>query len=206
MNNNDYLLTEVCSEAKWEILKEEEGVGGKKALKVKGRFQHAEEVNHNRRLYPKAILEREISKLQNSIKARRLTGELDHPDILETKLQNASHLIVDLYLEGNEVIGVLEVLNTAKGKDLRSLYEDRVDVGVSSRGAGRAIERKGYFEIATDFNLKTFDVVSDPSTKEAYPKLLSEAQIIRPNHEGIQVPKTDESLGSYYERTLAGLI
>jgi hypothetical protein len=202
MLGSDYLLTEVSEHVGWEILKEDTSIGNKKTLKVKGKFQCAEEVNHNKRLYPKHILEREIDKLQESIKLRRLTGELDHPDILETKLKNASHLIVDLYMEGRDVIGVLEVLSTNSGKDLQALYESKVDVGVSSRGAGRVIEKEGYYEISSDFNLKTFDVVSDPSTRNAYPKLLSESQIIRPSTP--YLPK-NKGLNEYYNKILSGL-
>lgn len=173
-------IFEVFTNPQWKIIKESK-LGGRPTLEVEGRFQYANKRNQNDRVYPLKILTREVAKLQDSIKKRRLTGELDHPDVLENKLQNASHLITKLWMDGLECFGRLEVLSTSKGNDLRALYEDKVDVGISSRGAGRAIERDGYYEIASDFQLKTFDVVSDPSTHEAYPQMLSESQIIRPS-------------------------
>ena len=194
-------ICEYIQDPKWKIIKES-SIGGKKTLEVEGRFQYADKRNQNDRMYPLKLLEREVGKLQFSIGKRRLVGELDHPAELETKLSNASHLITKLWMEGKECIGRLEVLPTSKGNDLRGLYESRVDVGVSSRGAGRAIERGEYYEIAPDFQLKTFDVVSDPSTHEAYPQILSESQIIRPRKTKI-FPVTDYS--NYRDLVLAGL-
>ena len=47
---------------------------------LKGPLQKAGEKNHNGRVYPKNVLEREVEKYQQIIKERRALGELDHPD------------------------------------------------------------------------------------------------------------------------------
>ena len=176
----EFMLREICSNPNWKIIKENKsGIGN--TLEVEGRFQHANKKNHNGRMYPSKLMVREVKKLQPLLMGRKLFGELDHPEILETSLKNVSHVITKLWMEGNEVKGRMEILPTQHGNTLRALYESNCQPGVSSRGSGRAIERDGYYEIAPDFALKTFDAVSDPSTHDAYPKMLSEAQIIRPN-------------------------
>lgn len=174
----EFQIRDYIDDPKWVILKEGK-VGGRKSLEVEGRFQYANKKNQNGRLYPFKILTREIQKLMPSIERRRVYGELDHPEILETSLKNASHVITKLWMDGNEMKGRFEILGTPNGNILRNLYESNTQPGVSSRGAGRAIERDGYYEIASDFELKTFDAVADPSTHEAYPTMLSESQIIR---------------------------
>lgn len=202
---HEFLITEVCKNPEWKIIKESSTKSGK-LLEVEGRFQYANKKNQNGRIYPHRLLEREINRLQTNIVSRNLFGELDHPDKLETSLKTTSHVITKLWMEGDEVRGRFEILPTPCGDILRGLYESGCQPGVSSRGAGRAIERKGYFEIASDFELRTFDAVSDPSTHDAYPKLLSESQIIRPNSV-FKLPNSNrfvsiEDLEMYY---LAGL-
>lgn len=194
-------ICEVFSDPQWQIVKENT-IGPIKTLQVEGRFQYADKKNQNDRVYPLWLLKREVAKLQDSIRRRRLVGELDHPDNLETKLGNASHLVTRLWMDDKECFGRLEVLPTSSGNDLRALYESRVDVGVSSRGAGRVIEHDEYYEVSSDFQLRTFDVVSDPSTQDAYPKLLSEAQIIRLNRD-IVTPTFNTR--KYYDMALSGL-
>lgn len=152
-------------------------ITGKKAVKAKGRFQMAETRNCNGRIYPKALLEREILKLQPQVKSRSLFGELDHPTIVATSLQNASHVITELYMSGNEVIGEYEVLGTTKGNDLRAILEAGCKPGISSRGAGSLIKEGDELKVAHDFKLVSFDAVADPSTYGAYPTI-AEGQLI----------------------------
>ena len=65
-------------------------------MKIRGCFQRADEANNNKRIYKKPLLEREITKLAESITERRLMGELDHPQNDSVKLSNVSHLITGL--------------------------------------------------------------------------------------------------------------
>lgn len=46
---------------------------------LKGILQKADTLNQNGRIYPRAILEREVRNYQKFIKERRAIGELDHP-------------------------------------------------------------------------------------------------------------------------------
>jgi len=150
---------------------------GQKAMRVGGRFQHADLKNANGRIYPFAILEREIGKAQDKIKNRNMLGELDHPADGQTSLHRVSHVITKLEMSGKEVYGEYETLSNDKGQNLRALLKDKVGIGISSRGSGHVVNKGDFHEVAEDFNLLTFDVVHDPSTPGATPKLLSEQVI-----------------------------
>ena len=141
-------------------------------MRVRGVFQRADEENNNKRIYPKALLEREIEKLTESMNGRRLMGELDHPQHDSVKLSNVSHLITKLEAKGNEIIGEAEILDTPMGKVAKALIEGGVQIGISSRGMGTLSEgQDGKRYVNEDFRLITWDLVADPSTRGAFPTL-----------------------------------
>ena len=70
-------------------------------MKIRGVFGRCNEKNNNGRIYPTAVLESQLSKVQPLINERRLCGELDHPQNDTVKLSNASHLITKLDMKGN---------------------------------------------------------------------------------------------------------
>ena len=143
---------------------------------IRGRFQMAETANNNKRIYSKELLEREADRLVESYKARRLMGELDHPSHDHVSLQNVSHLITNLKMQGKEMIGEAELLNTPAGQVAQALLKGGVQLGISSRGMGTLTEgADGYKYVNEDFKLLTFDLVADPSTKGAFPGLVKES-------------------------------
>jgi hypothetical protein len=156
-------------------------------IKVRGLFGEAEAKNGNGRIYPKSILEREVNRLQPQITERRLIGELDHPSEEVVHLANASHLITDLQLEGNKVIGEAEILNTPAGKVLQELIKAGVKMGISSRGTGSLEHdmQEDVYRVQDNLKMITWDMVSDPSCFGAYPTV-SEGTItesVNPNTE-----------------------
>jgi len=171
------LLEDVFIIEKMEILTE--GKGQNSSMKVRGVFQRADEENNNKRIYPKALLTREVEKLTESMNNRRLMGELDHPQHDSVKLSNVSHLITKLDVKGNEIIGEAEILNTPMGQVARALVEGGVQIGISSRGMGTLSEGDdGKRYVNEDFRLITWDIVADPSTRGAYPTLAENRQSI----------------------------
>ena len=148
-------------------------------MRVRGVFQRADEENNNKRIYPKALLEREIKKLDEAMRGRRLMGELDHPQHDSVKLSNVSHLITKLEAKGNEIIGEAEILDTPMGKVAKALIEGGVQVGISSRGMGTLSEgQDGKRYVNEDFRLITWDLVADPSTRGAFPSLAESRQSV----------------------------
>jgi|6_EtaG_2_1085325.scaffolds.fasta_scaffold08625_4 hypothetical protein len=163
------LLTDTHILENLQIIEESKSKG---TMKIKGIFQRADEANNNQRIYSKILLEREVKKLTEAIGERRLLGELDHPTHDAVKLSNVSHLVTGLRLEGKEVVGEAEILNTPSGKVAQALINDGVKIGISSRGMGTLSEDiKGNKTVNEDFKLITFDLVADPSTRGAFPEI-----------------------------------
>jgi hypothetical protein len=142
---------------------------------VKGILQRAGAENQNGRVYPKPILEREVQKYSQLIKERRALGELDHPDSSVINLKNVSHNIRELYWDGEDLMGVVEVLPTPSGNILKELLKAGILLGISSRGMGSTKQLSGgKVEVNEDFELLCWDFVSNPSTQGAFMTPLTE--------------------------------
>jgi len=149
-----------------------EGISGNKNMVVEGVVQRAEEFNHNGRRYPFEILKREVDKyIEGPINENRALGELDHPESAVINLKNVSHNIKELYWDGNDLMGKIEVLPTPSGNILKELFNNKITVGISSRGMG-SVKPLGEnrVEVEDDFELLCWDFVSTPSTHGAFMK------------------------------------
>jgi len=126
--------------------------------------------NHNGRVYPRHLLEREVEKYSQKVRERSAMGEFDHPDSPIITLRNVSHLITDIYMRGDEVRGDIEVLNYVDGDGVKlfGLIERQVKIGISSRGIGSLQTEGGQNVVQDDFELIAFDAVSTPSTPGAF--------------------------------------
>lgn len=158
------------------LIKESRMENGGKIL-LKGIIQRADTLNQNGRIYPRAILEREMINYQKFIRENRALGECDHPDTSVVELKNASHLVKEARMEGNDVYGVIELLDTPSGKILQSLVESGVTLGISSRGVGSTKQQGSALVVQEDFQLICFDIVSEPSTPGAF---INESRQINP--------------------------
>lgn len=149
-----------------------ESKNGVTKLKLLGKFQKCDEQNNNGRVYPRSILESQVKAIQGKIDERSLVGALDHPANDAIHLSQASHLITKLWVEKNgDVMGEAEILSTPNGKIVEALIGDGVKIGISSRGLGSVSENSEGKIVNEDFKLITFDLVSDPSTKGAFPEM-----------------------------------
>lgn len=136
---------------------------------VKGVLQRAGAENQNGRVYPRPILEREAKKYLQFIKERRALGELDHPDSTVINLKNVSHNIREIWWEGDDLCGTVEILSTPSGNILKELLKAGILLGISSRGMGSTRPLKGNkVEVQEDFELIGWDFVSNPSTHGAF--------------------------------------
>jgi hypothetical protein len=160
------------------LIKESRDLNGGKIM-LKGIIQRADTLNQNGRIYPRAILEREIINYQKFIKENRALGECDHPDTSVVELKNASHIVREARMEGETVYGTIELLDTPSGKILQSLIESGVTLGISSRGIGSTRQQGGNLIVQEDFQLICFDIVSEPSTPGAF--MIKEAKHIKPS-------------------------
>ena len=138
------------------------------AMYLTGRIQTADKKNGNGRRYPMSVLKREMDNYVNVIRDNRATGELDHPDDSVINLKNVSHMITKVWWEGKDVMGKIKVLDTPSGRILKDLINAGVKLGISSRGLGSVKEQLGETIVEDDFQLICFDIVSEPSTPDAY--------------------------------------
>lgn len=154
---------------------------------VEGLLGTAEKINGNGRYYKKELWEREIEKFNQRIKegSTETAGELDHPDSQIINLKNISHAIRKIWWDGDKIMGVIEVfcdpgeLGTSAGRIFGALIKNGLKVGISSRGAGTLDESSEPAEVQDDFELLTWDAVSNPSNKGSWmkeSKILNESQ------------------------------
>lgn len=154
-----------------------ESVSDRGLTRFRGKFQEAEAINKNKRIYPYAVLDENVKKLVPIIEARGLIGELDHPTDSIIHFEKASHIITKLWWEGNNLMGEGEILNTPHGKILKSLLNDGVRIGISSRGVGNGrSDENGILVIGESYKLITFDAVADPSTHSAFQEKVAGAK------------------------------
>ncbi len=169
------LLLEYSRE--FEILKE--GVDrGVRMYKIRGIMARANYPNKNRRVYPIPIMEETVQSVQESIRANRFLGEIDHPDSPKVNMDKISQKIVSLVMnEQGVVLG--EMIPAGPCKDnLISLIEDEIGFGVSTRGTGavqsyRGPLGEGLQEVAPGYSLRAIDIVHDPSAM-AFPNVVKE--------------------------------
>ncbi len=145
---------------------------------MKGIMQKANALNRNGRVYPKAILEREVNKYLEAVRDNSATGELDHPDSAIVSLSNISHKVIDLWWEGDTLYGKVQIAETDAGNTLKGLMKSEIKLGISSRGVGSVKSQGGQDIVQDDFELIAFDFVSSPSTPGAW--LFRESRGMRP--------------------------
>ena len=153
------------------VVEAKETASGGKDLYMKGIFIQGAKQNHNGRVYPV----NEISRAVESIKSRleqgySVLGEADHPDDLQVNIDRVSHMITDMWMEGENGIGKLKLIPTPMGNIIKTLLESGVKLGVSSRGSGNVTESGK----VSDFEIVTVDIVAQPSAPDAYPSAIYE--------------------------------
>ena len=144
---------------------------GKKDYKIRGIFLQSEIKNRNGRVYPKETLAKEVSRYNREfVEQKRAFGELGHPDGPTVNLERVSHMITNLYPDGNNFIGEAKIMDTPYGKIVKNLIDEGAKLGVSSRGMGSLQRgRGGEAMVGKDFYLATAaDIVADPSAPDAF--------------------------------------
>jgi len=135
-----------------------------KGVNIVGIYSTAELKNNNNRVYKKDILEREIERVQEKVKNGTLWGELGHPPYPEINPERIAILTTELHWRGNDLYGKSKVLETPMGEIAKTLVKEG-KMGISSRGLG-TVSEDGY--VNEDFNLITWDMVTDPSNHPSW--------------------------------------
>ena len=149
----------------------EEDENKKKNYFIEGIFMQSEMKNRNGRVYPKAILQKEVKRYTDKfINTKRAFGELGHPDGPTVNLERVSHMITELVEDGANFVGRAKIMDTPYGKIVKNLIDEGAKLGVSSRGMGSLKPvQDGLQEVQSDFYLATAaDIVADPSAPDAF--------------------------------------
>ncbi|MFW6219671.1 MAG: primosomal protein [bacterium] len=161
------LLSEFISFNDLELIKEDIEMDGikKKEYYLKGPFLQAEIKNRNGRQYQKETLIREVNDFnETKIKTHRSLGELDHPPEPTVNLDRVSHIITSLEMKEDTGFGLAKLIDTPCGKIAKTLVDEGVLLGMSTRGVGSL---DGNI-VKDDFKLITVDIVADPSAPNAF--------------------------------------
>lgn len=136
--------------------------------------------NRNGRTYPRELWEKVINSeyVKEMMASKCLFGEANHPltdDRVEIDLNNVSHCIHSLKIEGDSVIAELDLLPTPAGEIINKLIDYGSSIGVSSRGAG-SVDSNGFVD-PDDYQFFTFDLVPRPSVAAARPALAESEEV-----------------------------
>jgi len=163
-----------------------ESANGGKQYYITGVFAQAEQKNRNGRIYPRAVMEKAVSKyVAEQVSTARAVGELNHPPQPTVDYKEVSHRITELRWEGDDVVGKALILDTPNGKIVKSLLDGGVKIGVSTRGMGTVVNRNGANYVNEDFVLNTVDIVQDPSAPSAYVDGIMEGVEWKVNKKGL---------------------
>ena len=142
-----------------------------KNLFMQGIFVQGEKRNQNQRVYPVSEISKAVKSIQEKIEGGfSILGEADHPDDLQVNLDRVSQKIEKMWMDGQDGYGRLTLLPTPMGNICKTLLENGVKLGVSSRGSGNVTESGN----VSDFEIQTVDIVANPSAPDAYPDPLYE--------------------------------
>ena len=159
------------------VVESVDGSNGKK-LYMSGIFIQGDVRNANERIYPVNEIKRAVATLNEQITSGfSVLGEVDHPDDLKINLDRVSHMITDMWMDGDNGIGKLQILPTPVGNIVKTLLDCGCKLGVSSRGSGNVDDNGN----VSDFDMLTVDIVANPSAPNAYPTPVYE-QIMNRRH------------------------
>lgn len=162
------LVEKPALEDQFEYVVEESNRNSPATLFIKGPYMMAEGVNKNKRMYPIDELRREVQRYnEEMVIPGRAMGELNHPATADVDLERACHMVTDLYEDNNVFYGKSKVLSTPCGLIVRSLINDGVKVGMSSRALG-TLEEGSNHNVVRNLKLVAIDCVADPSFPKAF--------------------------------------
>lgn len=168
---------------------------------LSGIFMQADVLNGNQRKYPLSEIAAAVTDINRRIKeGLSVFGELNHPDNLSIDLNNVSHIITEMYMDGANAIGKARIIeNHPKGQIVKAILEAGGKLGVSSRGSGNVNEG-----IVSQFSLVTVDIVATPSAPNAFPGHVMES--MQENKKIMTLAESvihDDTAQKYFKKELA---
>lgn len=160
------LLLKETTDFQYKTLETAEKKDGE--LRVTGLIQRANALNHNGRVYSNEIMFPKIEQyIETKVKPKKAYGEAGHLDSATVEFERVSHIIDEIWFEGDEVYANVRVLPTEKGKMIKVFFDCGTTVGISSRALGTVTERNGINYVNNDLHFVCWDFVTEPSTHQA---------------------------------------
>ena len=149
---------------------------------VEGLLSVAGELNGNKRIYKEEIWRRIVEdvQLQTAIKEGEVMGELEHPNDGMTHLGRASHIVTEMWMDGNKVYTKCKLLDNPDADRLKDIFRKGGKPGISTRGRGTSYTENGIEYVNDDYVFETYDFVNNPSVSVARPKPVSESVTKKP--------------------------
>ena len=196
------------NQAQIELINEDAPDGSGKSLYMKGICIQGNKRNANERVYPTREIARAVTTINEQIKnGQSVLGEVDHPDDLKINLDRVSHMIQNMWMDGDDGYGKLKILPTPMGQLVKTMLDSGVKLGVSSRGSGNVNDHTGH---VSDFEIVTVDVVAQPSAPNAYPTAVYEGLMnMKYGHRVLEIAKeagTDDKVQRYLKQEIKRLI
>lgn len=168
---------------------------------LSGVFMQSTIKNRNGRVYPLTEISEAVNTAVQRIKeSNGIFGELDHPQTLTINLDRVSHVITEVFMKGNDVIGKAKILDTPMGLIAKELIKSGVAMGVSSRGAGNVNESGE----VSGFQFVTVDIVCTPSAPGAVPSVMYESVWAHKNGQRVltlaEQVKEDPAAQKYFKK------
>lgn len=137
-------------------------------------LQTSDDLNRNKRIYPKDVLEQGMNDKRDQMKTKSFYGELDHPMSkgdphvdgqrqTTVMLKEVSHYITEYEWNGNKLIAKMETATTPNGKILFALIRDNSTVGFSMRGLAELDRKQDHSIVKGPLTIISYDSVSTPS-------------------------------------------
>lgn len=152
-----------------ELIVEEKNMATGSTYYISGPYLMYGKPNKNRREYAETEMVNEVNRYtEEFIKKNRALGELNHPkESTEVDLKEACHSVVSLINKGdNYFYGKSKILSTPTGLITRTLLQDGIQLGISSRALGRLIPKNGV-NMVEGLRILALDVVHEPSVSDA---------------------------------------
>lgn len=184
----------------FEIVEEQTNLKGPSSLYVKGPLIGCNQVNKNRRMYNLDDTRSEVERyIKEMVKHNRALGELNHPTSPDVDLERACHMVTELFEIGDSFHGKAKVLSTPAGIILKSLINDGVKIGMSTRALG-SLQEQSHYNLVKNMHLVAIDAVADPSYPEAFVNGILESKTFVLDKDG-----SYEETYNKFEKSLAKL-
>lgn len=122
----------------------------------------AGKATRNGRVYPRNEIEKNVNELQSKIKRKRLLGRLEHSSDPQD-YSNASHIVLEAFLNGDDLIVKGELLDNKAGETAAALLKSGSELGLSIMAYGEVTESFDGLKHVSGLRIISFDLVLDPS-------------------------------------------